>query len=89
MNHKKTVLAVSTLALVLVGITTTTAAAQLPDNAGSVGQPIVVRDPPVTVRVPVDDALSEGIQAGVSALGGAGIALGGLWLYRRRHLVTN
>jgi hypothetical protein len=32
-----------------------------------------------------DDIGVEVLQTGASALGGAGLALGGLWLYRRRH----
>ncbi|MFK4085185.1 hypothetical protein ACI2LF_13815 [Kribbella sp. NPDC020789] len=32
-----------------------------------------------------DDSGAELLQAGASALGGAGSALGGLWLYRRRR----
>ncbi len=32
-----------------------------------------------------DDIGAEALQAGASALGGAGVALGGMWLYRRRH----
>jgi LPXTG-motif cell wall-anchored protein len=32
-----------------------------------------------------DDNGVEVLQAGASALGGAGLALGGLWLYRRRR----
>jgi hypothetical protein len=34
---------------------------------------------------PSDDNAAEALQAGASALGGAGLAFGGLWLYRRRH----
>jgi hypothetical protein len=37
------------------------------------------------VIVPVDDGMTEALQAGASALGGAGLAFGSLWLYRRRH----
>jgi hypothetical protein len=36
-------------------------------------------------RVSVDDVLAESLQAGASAIGGAGIALSALWVYRRRH----
>ncbi len=32
-----------------------------------------------------DDNTAEALQAGASALGGAGIAFGGIWLFRRRH----
>ncbi|MEU4294428.1 hypothetical protein AB0E63_39940 [Kribbella sp. NPDC026596] len=41
------------------------------------------------VKAGVDDTVSEGIQAGASVLGGAGVVLGGLWIYRRRHALTN
>jgi hypothetical protein len=39
----------------------------------------------ISVAVPVDDNAAEALQAGASALGGAGLVLGSLWLYRRRH----
>jgi len=35
-----------------------------------------------------DDNGVEALQAGASALGGAGIAFGGMWLYRRRHVLA-
>lgn len=34
---------------------------------------------------PSDDTRVEVLQAGASALGGAGLAFGGMWLYRRRQ----
>jgi hypothetical protein len=46
---------------------------------------IVVVVPGPEKRVSVDDNLAEGLQAGASAIGGAGIALSALWAYRRRH----
>jgi hypothetical protein len=39
-------------------------------------------------RIEVDDQGAEALQAGASALGGAGIAFVGMWLYRRRHPVA-
>jgi hypothetical protein len=33
----------------------------------------------------VDNSRTEELQAGASALGGAGAAFGGMWLYRRRR----
>jgi hypothetical protein len=45
--------------------------------------------PPVTaaaVKSPSNDNGVEGLQAGASALGGAGVALGAMWLYRRRQI---
>ncbi|WP_165554093.1 hypothetical protein [Kribbella capetownensis] len=32
-----------------------------------------------------DDSGAEAVQAGASALAGAGLAFGGMWLYRRRQ----
>jgi hypothetical protein len=37
---------------------------------------------------PSDDNKAEALQAGASALGGAGLAFGGIWLYRRRHALA-
>jgi hypothetical protein len=36
-----------------------------------------------------DDNGVEALQAGASALGGAGLAFGGMWLYRRRHALAS
>lgn len=38
-----------------------------------------------TIEVPVDDTTSETLQTAASALGGAGVALAGFWIYRRRQ----
>jgi hypothetical protein len=35
-----------------------------------------------------DDNGVEVLQAGASALGGAGVAFGAMWLYRRRHVLA-
>ncbi|TCM41832.1 hypothetical protein [Kribbella sp. VKM Ac-2568] len=35
-----------------------------------------------------DDNGVEVLQAGASALGGAAVAMGAMWFYRRRHVVT-
>jgi hypothetical protein len=35
-----------------------------------------------------DDNAAEALQASASALGGAGVAFGGMWLYRRRHVLA-
>ena len=39
----------------------------------------------VVEQVPVDDTLTEALQTGAGALAGAGLAVAGLWMYRRRH----
>jgi hypothetical protein len=36
-----------------------------------------------------DDNGVEALQAGASALGGAGLAFGGMWLYRRRQALAS
>jgi hypothetical protein len=38
---------------------------------------------------PSDDNGAEALQAGASALGGVGLAFGGMWLYRRRHVLAD
>jgi hypothetical protein len=35
-----------------------------------------------------DDNGVEALQAGASALGGAAVAFGGMWLFRRRHVLA-
>ena len=39
-----------------------------------------------TIHSASDDSGFEALQVGASALGGAGVAFGGMWLYRRRHV---
>ena len=41
-----------------------------------------------TVQSRSDDNGAEALQASASALGGAGVAFGGMWLYRRRHVLA-
>lgn len=43
----------------------------------------------VTAPSPTDDSGAEVLQAGASALGGAGVAFGGMWLYRRRQVLAS
>jgi|1186.fasta_scaffold963017_2 hypothetical protein len=47
--------------------------------------PVLVEQPGPRVEVPVDDATTEALQTTAGALAGAGLALSGAWLYRRRH----
>ncbi|TDU91290.1 hypothetical protein EV138_4894 [Kribbella voronezhensis] len=86
MKHIYTLVAIPAVAcgIVLAGSAQASARVIYPDDA--------YRESVVTVPVPgpatvteVDDALAEGLQAGASAIGGAGIALSALWVYRRRH----
>jgi hypothetical protein len=46
---------------------------------------VVVQGPGRTNRVQVDDNLADSLQTGAGALGGAGLAVAAMWLYRRRH----
>ncbi|MFI6832508.1 MULTISPECIES: hypothetical protein [unclassified Kribbella] len=60
-----------------------------PDEGSGYPQPEPKSPEPVaatsTTEVPVDHNMDEAVQAAASALGGAGLALGGMWLYRRHQ----
>lgn len=45
---------------------------------------VLVPSPPAVTEVAVDDTADETLQTGAGALGGAGLAVGGIWLFRRR-----
>jgi hypothetical protein len=87
MNHARTALAVSALALSAAALGATNAAATHPAENGTLPVTLAPHDPPPTtaIAVPVDDTTSETLQAGASALSGASIALGAVWIYRRRQ----
>jgi hypothetical protein len=53
-------------------------------SAGPVREPVSDADAALD-PAPSDNTGVEGLQTGASALGGAGLAVGGLWLYRRLH----
>lgn len=100
MNRRYSAVAASALALGAAALTATEASAQLDPDRGSgyatlecwyANHPVCEVVPAVA---PVEAALgqspsdgngAEALQAGASALGGAALAFGGLWLYRRRH----
>ena len=84
MNRRNSAIAVSALALGAAAFIATEASAQQPPEPRS-GDSTAPASVTKRVEVPVDDAGVEAVQAGASALGGAGLALGGLWLYRRGH----
>jgi hypothetical protein len=91
-------MAVSALALGAIGLTATEASARVPDDVPR-DTTVTRQDPkppsypnygpeyevPQGVTVSRDDNGVEVLQAGASALGGAAIAFGAMWLYRRRH----
>jgi hypothetical protein len=87
MNHTSTTIAVSALAVAAAALGATNAAATQPAENGTLPATVVPHDPPPTstIEVPVDDTTSEALQAAASALGGAGVALAGFWIYRRRQ----
>jgi hypothetical protein len=47
--------------------------------------PVLAPEEKIRVMVPADDTTAEALQAGAAALGGAGLAFGTLWFYRRRY----
>jgi hypothetical protein len=84
MKHISTLVAIPAVAcgIVLAGSAQASARVIYPEDAYR-GSVVVVHDPGIVTQV--DDAVAEGLQAGASAIGGAGIALSVLWVYRRRH----
>lgn len=98
MNRTRTTLAVSALALGTIGLTATEASARVPDDVPR-DTTVTRQDPkppnypnydpkyevPQGVTVSRDDNGAEVLQASASALGGAAIAFGAMWLYRRRQ----
>ena len=83
MNHACTAVAVSAFALGTAVLGASTAAANHPAENGMAAENVVPRDPqpPRTIEVPVDDTTTEAVQAGASALVGAGLTA--VWLCRR------
>jgi hypothetical protein len=92
MNHARTAIAVSALALSAAALGATQASAQYepgPGSAPATAPPVPAPTPETeVVKASVDDTASEGLQAGASALGGAGVALGAGWFYGRRRVLN-
>jgi len=101
MNRRYSAIGVSALALGAAALTATEASARLePDPADRYTtpqcnypyHPVCELVPEVgpfeaaPIQSPSDGEGAEALRMGASALGGAGLAFGGLWLYRRRHL---
>ena len=85
MKHISTLVAVPVLAFGAVVVAAAQASATNVDpEPGARGENVVVVHDPGPI-VKVDDTIAEGLQAGASAIGGAGIALAAVWAYRRRH----
>ncbi len=102
MNHARTAIAVSALALSAAALGATQASARLDPEPASgytttpdchwsyhpVCDEVPVPVPPAEAALalgPSDDNGAEALQAGASALAGAGIALGAVWICRRRQ----
>jgi hypothetical protein len=101
MNRRYSALALSALAMGAVALTATEASAMLKDP-GDRGSEVTTTSTPcnypnhpvckvapaevVVPPGPSGDNGFEGGQLGALALGGAGVAFGGMWLARRRHL---
>ncbi|TCC49862.1 hypothetical protein E0H75_16235 [Kribbella capetownensis] len=84
MKYIRTLVAVPVLTVGITLAVASQASAREIYPEGDYRQPVVVvHDPGPTIEV--DDNVAEGLQAGASAIGGAGIALAALWAYRRRH----
>jgi hypothetical protein len=58
-----------------------------PGGGGSRDAITFVEVPGPMQEVQVDDTLAETLQTSAGAVGGAGLAIAALWLYRRRHPV--
>jgi hypothetical protein len=95
MNHKRSIIAVPVLAVtaVVIGSAEATAAdaPERPDSAALMPDPGPPNYPSYDIATPttgtsVDDTASEALQASASALGGASLALAGVWVYRRRRI---
>lgn len=79
MKHIHTLVAVPVLTCGIALAGATQASAREFDPEDAYRSVVVVHEPGP------DDTVAEILQAGASAFGGAGIAMAGLWAYRRRH----
>ena len=88
MKHIRTLIAVPvvTCGFVLAGATQASAQYVDPEKGRHGDSAVVVAELGPTVQL--DDNVAGSVQAGASAIGGAGIALAALWAYRRRHPVS-
>jgi hypothetical protein len=81
--HTLATVPVLAVGIVLAGTTQASAREINPEEDRTQGR--IIRDPGPVIEV--DDTVTEALQGGASAIGGAGIALAALWAYRRRHPV--
>jgi hypothetical protein len=86
MKHSYTIVAVPALVCGALLAGTTQASAREIDPESAYRESVVfVPEPGPTRQVQVDDTVAEALQTGAGAVGGAGLVIAGLWLYRRRH----
>src|SRR5262245_33999107 len=92
MNSKRSAVAALALVIGATALASSEAWARDPDKEIPVEPAVLLHDPgPVSapthqVVIPAEPSRTgmEAAQAGASALGGAGVACGVMWLYRRR-----
>jgi len=87
MKHRYAILALPVLVCAAFAAGSAQASAQPIDPDQRHNRPPVVYVDRVgpTTQVQVDDNLTEALQTGAGVLGGAGLAMAGIWAYRRRH----
>jgi hypothetical protein len=97
MNHKRSIIAVPVLAVTAVVIGSAEATAKDAPDPDRAESTVIMPDPgppnypayelpAPTASASVDDTATEALQASASALGGASLALAGVWVYRRRRI---
>jgi hypothetical protein len=96
MNSKRSAVAALALAIGATALASSEAWARDPDKEIPVEPAVVLHDPgpghdptPANTSATEDHSRIAAVQAGASALGGAGVACGAMWLYRRRSQLTS
>ncbi len=96
MNSKRSALAALALAIGATTLASSEAWARDPDKEIPVEPAVVLHNPspasdptPAQTAGTTDHTRIAAVQAGASALGGAGVACGAMWLYRRRSQLTS
>ena len=86
MKHSYAIVAAPVLVCGALLAGSTQASAQVIDPDSDYRESVVlVPQPGPTRQVQVDDNVAEAVQTGARAVGGAGLVIAGLWLYRRRN----
>jgi len=86
MKHSYALVAVPVLAFgALVAGSTQASARDVDPDSGYRESVVFVPESGPIRQVQVDDNVAEALQTGAGAIGGAGLVVAGLWMYRRRH----